>query len=57
MKKPLISITLVLAAISTYAQTNTKLDSLHTVINSEVYQTTRGLEEQICELDYTNFTD
>ena len=47
MKKPLIFITLVLAAISTYAQTNTKLDSLHTVINSEVYQTTRGLEEQI----------
>lgn len=47
MKKLLIFITLALTAISTYAQTNTKLDSLHTVINSEVYQTTRGLEEQI----------
>jgi len=47
MKKLLIFITLALTAISTYAQTNTKLDSLHTVINSEVNQTTRGLEEQI----------
>ena len=47
MIKLLIFITLALTAISTYAQTNTKLDSLHTVINSEVYQTTRGLEEQI----------
>ena len=47
MKKLLIFITTVLAAISTYAQTNTKLDSLHTVIKSEAYQTTRGLEEQI----------
>ena len=47
MKKLLIFITLALTAISTYAQTNTKLDSLHTVINSEIKQTTRGLEEQI----------
>ena len=47
MKKLLIFITLALTAISTYAQTNTKLDSLHTVIKSEVNQTKRGLEEQI----------
>ncbi len=47
MKKLLIFITLALTAISTYAQINTKLDSLHTVINSEVNQTKRGLEEQI----------
>lgn len=47
MKKLLIFITLALTAISTYAQTNTKLDSLHTVINSQVNQATKGLEEQI----------
>ena len=47
MKKLLIFITLAFTTISTYAQTDTKLDSLHTVINSEVNQTTRGLEEQI----------
>ena len=47
MKKLLIFITLALTSISTYAQTETKLDSLHTVINSEVNKTTRGLGEQI----------
>ena len=51
MKKLLIFITLALTAISTYAQTNTKLDSLHTVINSEIKQTTRGLEEQITSIN------
>ena len=47
MKKLLIFITLAFTTISTYAQTDTKLDSLHTLINSEVNKTTRGLEEQI----------
>ena len=47
MKKLLIFITLAFTTISTYAQTDTKLDSLHTVINSEVNQTKRGLEDQI----------
>ena len=47
MKKLLIFITLAFTTISTYAQTDTKLDSLHTVINSEVNKTTRGLEDQI----------
>ena len=47
MKKLLIFITLAFTAISTYAQTDTKLDSLHTLIKSEVKQTTKVLEEQI----------
>ena len=51
MKKLLIFITLALTAISTYAQTDTKLDSLHTLINSEVNKTTRGLEEQITSIN------
>ena len=51
MKKLLIFITLAFTTISTYAQTDTKLDSLHTLIKSEVKQTTKVLEEQIARCE------
>ena len=50
MKKLLIFITLASTAISTYAQTETKLDSLHDVINSEVNKTKIGINEQLTSI-------